>query len=281
MKETFINETSFYSGFGLLSRKGLIAWKDYVIEFVDMDSTHTVMGDINHRLCSNNVIIFFDHHYAFDAVPLGLALGKYVESVQGVLIPYAVHLDMGVGRDGEFSFRYRFRTLAFHWLVRNIIRNNPTIHFLPVVRDFELERPRVREIVDREFRGANTKYLRTFIRLFSKNNCGQVCFLTPFSGIAFPGKPVLHPQLYRSINLVQSASKNDIPFYFVGAYPSWRAYKQYYAPLIAKHKIAVRGPFSLPVGDYKKAKTSIKNQLNSLRNETNFVPPDYDRILNK
>jgi hypothetical protein len=50
---------------------------------------------------------------------------------------------------------------------------------------------------------------------------------------------------------------------------------------MSKHKIAVRGPFSLPVGDYKKAKTSIKNELNSLRNETNFAPPDYDRILNK
>ena len=281
MKEIFINETSVYSGFGLFSRKGLLAWKDFVIELDGMKSTQAVMDDISQRLCANNVIVFFDHHYAFDAVPLGFALAKYVESIQGALIPYAAHLDMGVGREGEFSVHYKFRTLAFHWLVQNITKNNPEIKFLPTVRSFEMDTPRIRKIVDRDFQGANTKYLRTLIRMFSTNNAGQVCFLTPFSGIAFPGKPVLHPQLYRSIDLVQAASKTDIPFYIAGAYPSWRAYRQYYAPLMSKHKIAIRGPFSLPVGDYKTAQTAVKNELNSLREKAAFTPPDYDRILTK
>ena len=281
MKETFINETSVYSGFGFFSRKGLLAWKDFVIELDDVKLVQAVMDDISQRLCANNVIVFFDHHYAFDALPLGFALAKYVEAIQGALIPYATHLDMGVGREGEFSVHYKFRTLAFHWLVHNITKNNPEIKFLPTVRSFEMDTPRIRKIVDRDFQGANTKYLRTLIRMFSKNNSGQVCFLTPFSGIAFPGKPVLHPQLYRSIDLVQTASKTDISFYIAGAYPSWHAYRQYYAPLMSKHKIAIRGPFSLPVGDYSTAQTVVKNELNSLRVKADFTPPDYDRILTK
>jgi hypothetical protein len=198
-----------------------------------------------------------------------------------MLIPYAVHLDMGVGREGEFSVRYMFRTLAFRWLVQNITKNNPEIILMPTVRSFEMDTPRIRKIVDRDFQNTNTKYLRTFMRVYSKNKCGQMCFLTPFSGVAFPGKPALHPQLYRSINLVQAASKTEVPFYFAGAYPDWHAYRQYYAPLMSKHKIAFRGPFALPVGDYCTAHTVVKNELNALRAEADFIPPDYDRILTK
>ena len=144
-----------------------------------------------------------------------------------------------------------------------------------------MDTPRLRKIVDQDFQGANPKYIRTFMRLFSKNNSGQVCFLTPFSGIAFPGKPALNSQLYRSVDLVQSASKNEISFYIAGAYPNWHAYRQYWAPLMSKHKIVVRGPFTLPVCDYETAQTIIKNELNSLRDEADFTPPDYDRILTK
>jgi hypothetical protein len=258
-----------------------MTWKDFIIALNGRGATQNAMDDIECRLHTNNAIVFFDHHYAFDAVPLGLAIGKYIKTMRGMLIPYAVHLVMGVGREGEFSLRYIFRTLSFKWLVRILTRNNPEITFLPTVRGFEMDTPRLREIVDRDYRSVNTRYLRTFVRLFSKNDCGQLCFLTPISGIAFPGKPVLHPQLYRSVNLAQAASKNEISFYFAGAYPSWQAYRQYWAPLMSRHTIAIRGPFCLPVGDYEGATICLKNELEALRRETGFRPPDYERILRK
>ena len=154
-------------------------------------------------------------------------------------------------------------------------------NFLPVVREFELDNPRMKKIVDREFQGINTRYLKSFVQAFSQNESGQVSFLTPFSGIGFPGKPVLHPQLYRSISLVQSRSTMQIPIYLVGAYPDWNAYRNYFAPLLSRHDIVARGPFSLSIGNYDAARSVLETELNQLRQSARFTPPDYDRILTK
>jgi hypothetical protein len=108
-----------------------------------------------------------------------------------------------------------------------------------------------------------------------------VCFLTPFSGIGFPEKPVLHPQLYRSINFVQSKINREVPCYLTGAYPNWTAYRNYLAPLLAQHYIVIRGPFTMKLGDYESSKVEIEAKISELRKAANFVPPDYDRILNK
>jgi hypothetical protein len=279
--DAYITEAKVFSGFGKISRKLLYTWKESVIQFDDTNSKQSTLQDMNRRLSSSNIIVFFDHHYAFDPIPVGLILGKHIQSLQGLLIPYAVHLDMGVGREGEFSLRYKSRTLAFDWFVRNIAKNNPSIKFLPVVREFEMETPRLREIVDEQYAGVNTTYLRTFVRIFSQNDAGQACFLSPFSGIGFPGKPALHPQLHRSVKLAHAKSKREVSYYLVGAYPDWHAQRQYYAPLLSKHTIVMRGPIAMPIKDYEESRAIMESEIRKLRQQADFTTPDYNRILTK
>lgn len=236
---------------------------------------------MNDDLKSNNVIVFFDHHYAFDAIPLGLALAQHIEFASGIIIPFSVHLEMGVGREGGPSLRYYFRTLAFKWFVGNIRKENSSIQFFPVVREFEKESPRLCKIVDERFSGVNTVYLKSFLREFGNNTSGTVCFLTPFSGIGFPDKPLLHAQLYRSVDLVQAKCGRRSPIYILGAYPSWKAYAHYYAPLLTEHNIVMRGPFELPQKDYQGAFEIMRSEMLQLRQEGEFVPPEYDKILKK
>ena len=188
---------------------------------------------------------------------------------------------MGVGREGEPSLRYWLRTQMFHWFINRISKGNQGIHFFPVSRAFEMDNHRMKGIVENRFEGINQKYIRAFYRMFSKSPAGQVCFLTPFSGIGFPDKPVLHPQLFRSIDLLQSKIKREIPCFLTGAYPNWSAYRNYIAPLLAQHHVVIRGPFTINLGNYKSAKVEIEENITELRKAANFVPPDYERILNK
>jgi hypothetical protein len=279
--EAYITEATIFSGFGKISREVLLAWKEFIIHFDNIASKQPALQDMNRRLPTNNIIVFFDHHYAFDAVPVGLAFGKYVRSLRSLLIPYAVHLDMGVGREGQFSPRYKSRTKVFRWFFQNITKNNPQIKFLPVVREFEMDTPRLRKIVEEKYAGINTKYLRTFIKMFSRSEPGQACFLSPFSGIGFPGKPALHPQLHRSVKMAQAKSKHEVSFYLVGAYPDWSIKRQYYAPLISKHAIVMRGPIELPIKDYDRSRETMELEIGRLRQQADFTPPDYERILTK
>jgi hypothetical protein len=270
-----------FAGFNFIAMRILSYWEELVVKIKQPKDFFPAVKNLNRHLNTGNAIIFFDHHYAFDALPLGLALGKYVKEPCGVLIPYAIHLDMGVGRDGKFSSHYWFRTKLFQWFISNIRRGNPEVDFLPVAREFEMENARLRAIVEGKFSGINTKYLRTLIRFFNLRTAGQVCFITPFSGIAFPGKPVLHPQLYRSIRLALSKTENDIKYFLSGAYPNWKAYSNYYAPLLSRHNIVMKGPFSIPINDYQAAKSLLKMKLQELRDSANYEPPDYDRLLTK
>lgn len=281
LETSYVREEDLYAEFGWLTRNVLISWKNYIITYNNLEATQAVVDEMNEYLLTGNAIVLFDHHYAFDALPLGLALGKHIKNVTGVVVPYAVHLDMGVGREGEFSLHYRLRTKAFHWFVGNIARGNQNIQFLPVEREFERDTPRLAKIVDENFLGINTRYLKTLIREFTETPAGQICFMTPFSGIGFPDKPLLHPNLYRSIDLLSSKSEEPIPIYLLGAYPSWRAFSSYYAPLMTQHMIDMRGPFNLPKKDYQAALGVMTDELTKLREMANFSPPDYDQILNK
>lgn len=273
--------TNIYAGFNPLTQKALAFWGNRIITYGKDEVFQNVIDDINHELVENNLVLFFDHHYAFDALPLGVALGNHIDRTATIIIPYAVHLDMGLGREGERSLRYWIRTRAFHWFLERIIKENPQIQFFPVVREFELETPRLKKVVDEKYDGINTVYLRTFIRRFSENPSGEVCFLTPFSGIGFPGKPVLHPQLYRSIKLVMAKTNHKVSFYITGAYPEWGAYQSYLAPLFMEHRIYLRGPFELPIQEYQEASRVLENELIQLRKTAEFIPPDYSKLLTK
>lgn len=280
-RKTYLQDEDIYQGFGHLSRKALLDWKDRVVQYRQNGTLQAASDRMNVDLQSNNLIVFFDHHYAFDAIPIGLALIQQIEFATGVIVPYSVHLEMGVGRKGQPSLRYFLRTTAFRWFVGNIKNSNPGINFFPVVRDFETETPRISKIVDQRYSGVNTTYLRSFIRQFSTHQAGKICFMTPFSGIGFPGKPLLHPQLYRSVDLVQQKCGRRFPVYLLGAYPSWDAYSNYLAPLFNEHLIVMRGPFYLPQKDYQSAYDLMSKEIDKLREEGNFAPPDYNRILKK
>ena len=275
------NDLDLFSGFNPLLAKIFTYWSDRIVKVEELDSFLQVVEKLNNHLKSSNVIVFFDHHYAFDALPIGLLLGNVLQYLSGVIVPYAIHLDMGVGREGQISIRYWFRTHLYRWFTNNIKDSSLNIEFLPVVREFEMETPRLRQLVDKKYRGINTKYIRSLIRGFSENRNGYMCFLTPFSGIGFPGKPTLHPQLYRSIDIVRSKISQDVSFYFAGAYPSWGAYRSYFAPLMSPHNIVIQGPFSIPKRDYEGACNFLSEKLKILREAAEFYPPDYSRILMK
>ena len=276
-----ITEAGLYAGFDAITRGLLKYWQTSIVKIGDDRTTLSTIADINRRLLGSNAVVFLDHHYAFDAIPASIALGQTLRHVTGALIPYAVHLDMGVNREGRPSLRYRLRTLAFRRLIENVQKVNPAIYFLPVVREFELKAPRLKAIVDKRFAGANTRYLKGFSELFSRHWVGQLCILSPVAGIAFPEKPPLHPQVYRSMELVQSRCKQVLPFYFVGAYPRLTAHYHYLAPLIARHTVVARGPFYLPAKCYEQALKVVATHLDQLRQAARFTPPDYERISRK
>jgi hypothetical protein len=188
---------------------------------------------------------------------------------------------MGVDPEGLPSLRYRLRTLAFQWLIRNVQNSNPNIHILSVAREFELENPRLKAILDRRFSGLNTKYLKKFSQLFTRYERGLACILSPTAGIAFPGKATLHPQIYRSMEMVQSKQGHSLPFYFVSAYPQLQAHYHYLAPLLTRHTFVARGPFYLPVGNYEQAEVVVSKHMGLLRQAAHFSTPDYSRIEHK
>lgn len=280
-KSLLITETALYRGFGRFHRSLLTRWKDYIVEIGDPSTTLSTTADLNQRLRSDNAVIFFDHHYAFDAIPVALILGQLLKQVAYALIPYAVHLDMGVHPTGRPSLRYRIRTRAFHWLIKNIQKANPNIRILSVVREFELNNPRLKAIVDAQFSGANTRYLKSFHQLFTQYQAGLISILSPMAGIAFPDRPALNPQIYRLMEIVQRRRANPLAFYLVSAYPRLQAQYHYLAPLLTRHRFVARGPFYLPSGNYDQAQTELAGQLHHLRRAADFSPPDYSRIQHK
>ncbi|MFP4396278.1 MAG: hypothetical protein ACLFTI_13560 [Anaerolineales bacterium] len=276
-----ITETNLYAGFGRVTRHALKFWKNHIVKIAARRDTVSTLGEINQDLLTHNVVIFFDHHYAFDALPAALTLGHTLDNITAALIPYAVHLDMGVDQEGLPSKRYRLRTKAFQWLTDNIHKSNHDIRFLPVAREFEMETPRLRAIVDENFSGVNLQYLRSLVQFFDPQQVGRVCILSPMAGLALPGKPALHPQLYRSMKLVQTRWNQTLPFYLVGAYTRLKKEFHYFAPLLTKHTFVANGPFTLPTDDFKVASQVIAKHLEQLRAAANFIPPDYSRISRK
>lgn len=276
-----IREADIYAGFGWLSRSVLVRWKDAIIRVATAGETPGALGRLDAALAEGNALVFIDHHYAFDALPIALGLGKVLRQVTGVMLPYAAHLDMRLDPQGYPSWRYRLRTRAWRWLVAGIQGGASAVTFLPIAREFELTNPRLKAVIDRDFDNSNTRYLKALLQMFTSHRTGQMWFLAPMAGLALPKRAVLNPQLYRSFDLVRSRSQAPMPCYFVGAYPRWDVHRNYFAPLLARHAIVARGPFELPTGDYEAARATIEGELTALRQQAKFTAPDYARIKHK
>ncbi len=239
-------ENDVYRGFHPIPRWVLRVWKDLVVRLSEDDGTSAALEVIDTRLQTGNVVIFIDHHYAFDALPIALGLAKRLRQVDAVMLPYASHLDMRLDPEGYPSWRYRLRTWAWHWLVGGIRRGAPTVQFLPIAREFELNNPRLKAIVDDRYGHANTTYLKALVQMFSGHETGQVCFLAPTAGLALPTRAPLNPQLYRSMDLVQKAGQYGDPVLLRRRTPRWEVQRHYFSPLLARHQIVARGPSFCP-----------------------------------
>jgi hypothetical protein len=278
--EGTITEEKIFSGFGKISRTIILKWKEKLVKF-DYESQGKVLEAINQSLQTSNLFVFFDHNYAFDPIPAGFAVAKYVKGLRGLLVPVAVHLDMGVNREGRFSPSYRFRTMIYRWFFRRMTENGSGVEILPVMREFEMENPQLRKIVEEKYPSINTKYLRTLIQKFSTYDHGYACFFSPYSGIAFPGKPALHSQLHRSVKIAAGKAKNEVSYFLIGGYPDWKVKRKFYVPMLSGHTIVLRGPINLPIKDYEASKSILAEEIQKLRDEVGFTPLDYEQMITK
>ncbi len=276
-----ITEKDLYAGFTPVVRWLLWLWKNRVARIDPGPTTQEALASLDAHLAASDAVVFIDHHYAFDTLPLALGLGKVLKNVRSVLIPYAAHLDMGVDPNGLPSRLFRVRTWAFRELREGLHRGAPGVRFLPIVRDFELENPRLKEIAERMHPGATMRYLRALVDLFAAQRPGTALMMAPMAAMALPHRAVLHPQLYRSLELVQSRCGRPLSFFLVGAYPRWNVYASYLAPLFGVHTLVALDRFSLPMGDYEAARAVIAERLAALRRAASFTPPDYNRIKHK
>lgn len=272
---------NIYGAFHPIIRTILKFWNRKITHVYQDPETTATIERLNDQLAVGNAIVFFDHHYAFDALPVGLTLGEVLYNAQKALIPYAVHLDLGVDGEGKPSRRYRVRTKLFQWIIRRIQSSNPNISIMPVARRFEMSNEQMRAMIGQRYKDSNTDYFENFLQSFEENTKGFVCILSPIGGLAFPHKPVLHKNLYILLDSVRSRLPKDIPFFYVSAYPRLRKRWQYAVPMLVRHDFLARGNFNLPKKNYEAANSLMKQEVEQLRDTANFELPDYELIKRK
>ncbi|MEL6942122.1 MAG: hypothetical protein AAFO82_05585, partial [Bacteroidota bacterium] len=270
-----ITVDNIYGAFHPIIRRILKFWNRKLTKLSKDEVTARTIEKLNQQLKVGNAVVFFDHHYAFDALPVGLTLGEVLFSAKKALIPYAVHLDMGVDGAGLPSRRYRIRTKIFKWLVKRIQHSNPNIQIMPVARKFELQNERMREMLAADYRSSTADYHRNFIQSFKENESGFLCILSPIAGIAFPHKPILHERLYILLEKLRAELPKELPFFYVSAYPRLKKKWHYRFPMLMRHDFFARGSFYLPHADYKIANEQMKIEVSQLREEAAFELLDY------
>ncbi len=281
MATDLISEKKLYASFNPIVRSILKYWNGKIAEVHQDNQTNATIQQLNEHLKTGNAVIFFDHHYTFDAIPVGLTLGKVLKNAHHALVPYAVHLEMGVNGEGKPTLRYHYRTKLFKWLVSKIQASNPSVHIKPVARSFEMKNDKMRAIVNKKYSGASLDYLQTFYDLFQGASNGLICVLSPIGGLALPEKPTLYDRLYKLMDGAQQSLNKPFQFYYVSAYPQLKSNFNYFAPMLTKHIFVARGPFELPSNDYEKANQLMTKEVNELRAAASFELPDYDKIKNK
>lgn len=264
-----------------VSRKTLSVWSDSITEVGAPEHTMRALDRLNRQLGEGNAIVFFDHQYAFDAFPACLILRKHLTNLRAAIVPYAVHLELGVDPEGNPSTYYQWRTKSFNWIVDSLDSGETDIRILPVEREFERSNPRIKALVDYEYPSVNLQYIKQFKRLFSQHEAGVVCVQAPMGGLALPGKPLLSEPVYKLIELVQRKSDRPLPCYLMSAYPKMLTDYHYFAPLLTKHTFVADGPFRLENGSYGGAISAVEERVRRLREAAVFHEPDYARIQHK
>ncbi|MEM6699944.1 MAG: hypothetical protein AAF599_16190, partial [Bacteroidota bacterium] len=179
------------------------------------------------------------------------------------------------------SRRYRLRTKFFQWLIGRVQQSNPNIMIMPVARKFELRNDRMKEMLRKDYKSSNADYHQTFIQSFKENKAGFLCILSPIAGIAFPHKPILHQRLYVLLQKLRAELGENLPCYYVSAYPRLERKWHYRFPMLMRHDFLARGSFHLPKEDYESANGLMRIEVEELRTTAAFKLLDYERIKNK
>ncbi|MEM1328218.1 MAG: hypothetical protein AAGI23_19840 [Bacteroidota bacterium] len=280
-KPEIITVDNIYGAFHPLVRRVLKFWNRKVTHVYQDPETTATIERLNAQLAKGNAVVFFDHHYAFDALPVGLTLGEVLYNAKKALIPYAVHLNLGVDASGKPSRRYRIRTTLFEWIIKRIQSSNPNIQIMPVARRFELANEHMRQMIGTDYRDSNADYQERFMQSFQENKKGFLCILSPIAGIAFPHKPIIHKNLYLLLEELRAKLPKDLPFFYVSAYPRLKKRWHYRVPMFVRHDFLARGSFDLPHDNYEAANSLMKTEVDQLRETAEFETPDYELIKNK
>jgi hypothetical protein len=267
-----INEQFLLEKFPQPLRVMLWAWSRWLSKLSTEETTQQATQNLDKSLATSNAVVFFDHQIPFDVIPAALALSRNITNAEQVLAPYASYLEMGVTDNGNQHLYFNIRSALFRWINNRITDQNDNIILLPVVRSFEARNPKMREIVQKKYLKSNAKYLQSLQKfLLEGKKSGKICFLAPMAGLAKPNRPVLNPNVYASLDSIQSQLGEQLFYYIVGAYakqllpglPTSQSLR--YAPFMHRYTTCVSGPYKLPNNDYTAATDVVQSAISQIR----------------
>jgi len=183
--ENTLNEQYILEKLSPPLRVMLWAWSRLFLQISKDQDTQRSLQSLNETILENKAVVFFDHHFPFDAIPAALSISKSLTTTKEVLAPYASYLEMGVTNEGKKNLYFQLRSAFFTWVKNKISNDEDRITLLPVVRSFEYRNPQMREIVKQRFRQSNVEYVSSLNEFFlDGKDSGKVCFLAPMAGLA-------------------------------------------------------------------------------------------------
>lgn len=244
------------------------SWLQWLVRMSPDATTQQALQDIDTDLKQKNLLLFFDHQFAFDVVPTAMGLARHLENIERVLAPYAAYLELGVNDKGTKQGYHQWRSKMFTWARDRLQADPEMVQLMPVVRHFEARNPSMRAAVAQAHAESNTRWSQAVHDFFLDGpEAGSVCFLAPMAGLAKPDRPSLRASLYTTLNQVQQVSGQSVPFYIAGAYPHrlLPGLKPQSLPPAHRHTAYALGPFELPRDNYDQALNVVSEALHQLR----------------
>jgi hypothetical protein len=285
-----VTEKAMLKQFPLVPRIGLWAASRWWVKLIQDKETQQAQAAVAAQAAEGNLIIFPDHLSRTDIWVDIVAAVRFLQGLTEMYIPAAAHADTGLDPEGRPSAEYRRKTVIYQW-VRNTLdptasaslRYNPLhpeniigkdweekhlpqamgMFFLSIIRGFE---ERVDgEAIHASHAPAMRRYFRVVSRLFESGSRGRTLFVSPWAGLAKPGR-LLNQELYGFLT-----KESPLPYFVMGAYPDRWSYDH---PLSKRHRVYLRGPFSLG-GGYAATAQQIEAVMSEMRAQGG-VPQDYD-----
>lgn len=278
VERPIVNRQEVLNYLPFVDRAILQVWLGRLAFTPELEHTQQTLDKMRHDATTRNIIVFFDHHYAFDAFPAAFELAGHLQNIHTVHMPYAVHLDMHRNKRGWLTPKYVFRSWAFKRLKNQVAESELNIVMKPVKRQFESDQPTLSRVADTIAPGCNLAYIKHLLAKFPEPQTGQMLLLAPMGGIAFPGKDLLDPTIYNILQKVQKKAGVSYPVYTIGGYPA-----HYRWPLITPHGFYATGPIEFETDTpHQLALSMVTQEINALRQIAGFTQPsDYSRLASK